>query len=158
MARVFILDSSGETVERTKEFGKRKDADDFVREEADKFKRSGGREIDAETMTFNDLADYYEEHYARSAEYIGERKIGGLRSLKPIQGYVRTLRGRFGQRRLNTLTHGEMRGFRDDRLKTPVVKKIKVKVPLTDEQRILRPRKRFTYEYREREYQGNRLR
>lgn len=152
VARLIYLDATGKKREKTKEFPKKKDADDYIREQEHKFKRSGGREIEAEKMTFDDLADFYEKHYAKVAEYAEDRKITGLRSLKPVQGYIRTLRTRFGKVKLNKLTHGHIRDFRAERLNTPVVTTIKISVPLSEEERTkLGTRKRSRIEYEQRE-------
>ena len=149
VARLIYLDESGKRRERTKEFSKRRDAEDYLRQERIKYERSGGRELDAETMTFDDLADHYAEHYAKPAEYADGRKIAGLRSLAPVMGYIQTLRDEFGSIRLNKMTYGLLRDFKARRLRTLVVKKIKVKTPLSPEERKelrTRRRNRITYE------------
>ena len=150
VARLFYVDETGAKREQSKEFAKRKDADDHVRQQRLKFERSGGREIEAEKMTFEDLANHFVRHYAKQAEYAEGRKIAGLRSLAPVLGYVETLRKRFGQRKLKSLTYGDMRDFRSERINTPVVKEIKVIIPLTEEERKkLKTRKKNRIEFTE---------
>ncbi|MGD9590612.1 MAG: tyrosine-type recombinase/integrase [Pyrinomonadaceae bacterium] len=151
VARLFYIDETGSKRERSKEFQKRKDADDYVRQQRQKFERSGGAEIVAENMTFNDLADHYLDHYAKKVEYAEGRKIAGLRSLAPVLGYIETLRTRFGKRKLKSLTYGDIRDFRSERLKAPVIKNVKLFVPLTPEERkALATRKKNRIEYVER--------
>jgi integrase len=65
-----------------------------------------------ERRTFNDLADYYAKNYARPAEYSEGRKVFGLRSYKAALGYVKILRQQFGERKLRTLTYGDILGFK----------------------------------------------
>lgn len=150
VARMIYLDASGKKRERTKEFPTRRDAEDHLREQELKFKRSGGREFEAENMTFNDLADHYEKYYAKEAEYSEDRKIGGLRSLAPVQGYVKVLRERLGRLKLAKVTYSVIREYQSERLKTPVVTKTKVKVPLTQaERKKLGTRKQYRVEYEE---------
>jgi integrase len=69
-------------------------------------------------MTFNDLADYYETHYLREAEYVEERKVFGYRSLVAPTCHLRTLRQHLGRRLLREITHGDIRLLRAERLKT----------------------------------------
>lgn len=136
VARLIYKDTSGKRRERTKEFLRRRDAEDHIRQLRVQFERSEGRELDADKMTFNDLVDHYEKHYARPAEYAGERKIAGLRSLKPVQGYLRTLRKHFGSLRLKKINYGTLRDFRSVRVQTPVVIERSVKRPLTDAEKL----------------------
>lgn len=148
VARVIYMDAAGKKRERTKEFLKKKDAEDHLREERSKFERSGGREFEAEKMTFNDLADHYEKYYAKEAEYADDRKIGGLRSLAPILGYLKVLREQLGYLKLARLNYSVIREYQSVRLKTPIVTTTKVKVPLTSEERTkLKTRKRYRTEY-----------
>lgn len=135
VARLLYIDESGKKREKSKEFLKKRDAEDYNRSQRASFERSGGREIEAEKMTFNDLANHYETHYAKAAEYSGDRKVSGLRSLLPVQGYIATLRKHFGGVKLKKVSYGQVRDFRALRLKTPVITKRKVKVPLMEEER-----------------------
>lgn len=150
VARLIYRDASGKKREKTKEFTTRRLAEDHLREQELKFNRSGGREFDAETMTFNDLADHYEKYYAKEAEYSEDRKIGGLRSLAPVQGYLKVLRERLGRLKLAKITYSVIREYQSVRLKTPVVKETRVKVPLSrEERRKLGTRKQHRIEYKE---------
>jgi integrase len=78
-----------------------------------------GRTLANEQKTFNDLADYYAENYLRPAQYVDGRKVAGMRSLATVQVQLKTLRVYFGNRRLRSLTHGDVRTFRAERFKTP---------------------------------------
>ena len=142
VARFFYLDEKGNKREKSKEFLRMKEAEDYIRELRKKYERSNGSEIGADKMTFNDLADYYEKHYAVAAEYAEDRKVSGLRSLKPVQGYIRTLRSRFGNVKLGKLSHSDLREFRAERLKTPVVRTEKISVTIAEKDRIGRKRTR----------------
>lgn len=121
VARCIYTDENGKRRERTKEARTKAEAKDFEERFKTQFVRSGGRELEASRMTFNDLADYYEKHFAKRAEYQGERKIVGLRSLAPVQYYVNLLRQHFGQMKLKSISYGHLQNFRALRLKTPTV-------------------------------------
>jgi hypothetical protein len=81
--------------------------------------QSGGRKaLDAEKLTFIDLSVYYSEHYLVEAQYASGRKVGGLRSLSTVKGYVNVFREHFGNQVLKSITYDDLRTFRTTRLKT----------------------------------------
>jgi hypothetical protein len=78
-----------------------------------------GRSLAHERKTFAELADYYEKHYLKPAEYVEGRKVAGLRSLISPKGQLQTARGYFGRRPLRSITYADIADFRSERLKTP---------------------------------------
>jgi integrase len=78
-----------------------------------------GRAVSHESKTFNDLADLFEKHYLKPAEYIDGRKVAGVRSVKPAKSAVAALRASFGKRRLRSITHEDIRQYRLKRLSEP---------------------------------------
>jgi integrase len=82
------------------------------------------REIDAtegqgpltERKTFAELCDYFEKHYVKAAEYVDGRKVAGVRSLGTAKGQLNVLRDYFGSCRLRSITHADVRQFREARL------------------------------------------
>jgi hypothetical protein len=83
------------------------------------YDKTDGRSLAHELKTFKDLIDHYEKHYAKEPEYVDGRKVAGLRSLATVQGQLNTLKEHFGNRRVRSLTYGDIRTFRADRLNTP---------------------------------------
>ena len=79
----------------------------------------GSKAVETSRMTFADLADFYEVHYMKPAEYIGGRKVGGLKDWKHVRTYLTAFRSYFGKRILRDITHADLRSFRAERLKTP---------------------------------------
>jgi integrase len=80
----------------------------------------GGCEvIDAEKLTFNDLADYYEKHYAKPAKFIDDRKVEGMRDLGRVQGFVKQFRLYFGKMKIKQIGYEEVLSFRNYRLTIP---------------------------------------
>ncbi|HVE57251.1 MAG TPA: hypothetical protein VNB22_10520, partial [Pyrinomonadaceae bacterium] len=64
----------------------------------------GGRDaIDAEKKTFNELADYYEKHYAKPAKFIDDRKIEGMRNYKRVKGFLKIFRSYFGKMKIREI-------------------------------------------------------
>ena len=80
---------------------------------------NGEKALDGARMTFDDLADYFEQRYVKPAEYVNGRKVAGLRSAVKTQSLLNTLKGHFGNARLSSITYGEIENFKSVRLKTP---------------------------------------
>lgn len=81
---------------------------------------SGGREtVDAEKITFNDLADYYEEHYAKPAKFIEDRKIEGMRNYKRVKGFLKVLRLYFGKMKISQISYEQVLAYRNYRYTIP---------------------------------------
>src|SRR5690349_195589 len=78
----------------------------------------GGQSIESARMTFGELADYYEKTYLIEAQYVGDRKVAGLRSWYKGKFRLEILRDYFGKRRLRELTHADLEKFRLARLNT----------------------------------------
>jgi integrase len=82
-------------------------------------KKTAGRSVGSERMTFADLCDYFEKHYIKPAEWRDDRKIAGVRSLVTAQCQLAALRNHFGKKRISAITHGSIRDFRITRLAEP---------------------------------------
>lgn len=82
-------------------------------------KDEGPKAVDASRMTFNELADYYERHYLKPAEYAEGRKIAGLRDVERPRGLLPLFRAYFGKKKLRDITYGDIHTYRSIRLQTP---------------------------------------
>jgi integrase len=78
----------------------------------------GPQAIDVQRLTFADLCDYYEKHYATEVQYANNRKVAGLRSVVTVRGYVKVFRQHFGNQQLRSLAYEDLRMFRLARLST----------------------------------------
>ena len=78
----------------------------------------GTKVIDVARLTFNDLADFYEKNYLKPAEFVNGRKVSGLRDWKHVRAFPGIYKEQFGKRRLREITYGDIRSFRDKRLRT----------------------------------------
>jgi hypothetical protein len=63
----------------------------------------GSKAIDFNLMTFNHLADYHEQHYLKSAEYVNGQKISGLRDVARPKELLKHFRAFFGIRKLREM-------------------------------------------------------
>lgn|SRR5574341_77606 len=95
------------------------DAQDLRDELVNDITKTHARSVRGERMTFGDLCDYFQEHYLKPAQYVDGRKVAGVRSLMTPIGQLKVLRDCFAERRLRSITHGDVRTFRGARLKTP---------------------------------------
>lgn len=82
----------------------------------------GGQSLDSAQIIFKELADYYEKTYLIPPEYVGGRKVTGLRAWNKFRPLLSVLREHFGNRRIRTITFGDLDRFRATRLKTPTKK------------------------------------
>src|SRR5262245_7239764 len=75
----------------------------------------GEKIIDGDRLTFQELAQDYEEKRLQPAQYKGERKISGRRSYLTPLGYLRILVNYFGSKRIKSITHSDVEKFRNER-------------------------------------------
>jgi integrase len=126
------MDSGGRWYARvtfTNEQGKRQDIKRSAESEKDAKKNlkgllreledRGERSLEAEKMTFAELADHYIKNYLHEAVYVSERKVSGVRGRKEALAEVKPLIAHFGRRKIRALTFGEIRAYKELRLQTP---------------------------------------
>ena len=118
-ARVRYIDpESGKPKDLQRRAESRSDAidkrDKLIRE----ISETSGRSVGSERMTFAELCTYYEKHYVREAEYVGDQKVSGLRSWYTVKKQLEMLKGYFGGKALRSITYGNLRQFRSDRFRT----------------------------------------
>jgi integrase len=77
--------------------------------------------LENEKSTFQELADFYEETYLIAPQYVGDRKVAGLRSAYDYKHRLKVLRDHFGKKKLRSITHGDLERYKSIRLKTPAI-------------------------------------
>lgn len=117
-ARVTLTDSNGKRRNIAKRARDKPEAKQLLRTILRQIEDEGERMIDAAQMTFNKLADFYSANYLNPAEYRHERKISGLRALDRAQQALVLFRQHFGNRKLRSLTYGDIYNYRAMRLAT----------------------------------------
>lgn len=118
-ARVTFTDKNGRRRNVKRRAENRSKAKDVLRQLTRSLDDHGENALIYERMTFNELADYYEERYAIPAQYVDGRKIAGLRSCRTALQQLEVLRDYFGNQRLRSITHGELERFKAKRLAVP---------------------------------------
>jgi integrase len=116
-ARVTFTDSKGikRNVKRTAKSKSKAEA--LLKKLINQIEAEGEKGLEAEKMTFNDLCNYYEKHYAKPAKFIDNRKVEGLRDLGRVKGFLKEFRKHFGKMKLRQISYGDILDYRNERLK-----------------------------------------
>jgi integrase len=80
---------------------------------------NGERSLENANMSFAELAEHYINNYLHEALYVGETKVSGVRGRLEALCQVKPLKEFFGKRKIRSITYGEIRTYKQTRLKTP---------------------------------------
>jgi integrase len=119
VARTTLTDETGKRRNIKRNASNKSDAKRILRTLLRRIDDEGSRSIDTERLTFNTLADHYDLHYLKPAEFVDGRKISGLQDWKHSRAFLAVFRQHFGKHRLREITHADIRAFRSKRLGTP---------------------------------------
>jgi len=120
-ARVTWTDETGRRREITRKAVNRTEARKLIRLLIAKISPNGAsKAIDAERLTFDDLANHYEAHYAIPPVYIDGRKVAGLRAYRDVRNHMRILRSYFHRIKLTNISYRTIERFKMDRLNEPL--------------------------------------
>lgn len=108
---------------KVREYRKSADSKAAAQDLLDEMRRSveepGGGYASKQRRTFKDLAEYYLKNYAQPAQYVDGRKVFGLRADYTARHLVGRLLKYFAERRLVTLTYGDILQLKRDLLSKP---------------------------------------
>ena len=119
VARVCYKNSNGKRTAIQRIAESKSEAKSVLKQLLEKLDNGGRKAIDIEKITFVELADYYEEHYAKPAKFIDNRKVEGMRNLGRIKGFLKIFRPYFGKMKLSQITYGDILSYRNLRLEVP---------------------------------------
>jgi integrase len=91
----------------------------------DELNHHGEETLNADKMTFADVAEKYKTDKVHPAIIKDGHKIAGLKSYKPIETYVKIALEHFGKKLLRTIKARDIENFKKVRLQTPVEIEIK---------------------------------
>jgi integrase len=120
-ARITYIDA-GNRKQRWQKALNKSDAKDRAKQMLRELDDHGEETINAARMTFAQLADYYKKKYLVEAQYVDGRKVEGLRSLDSVISRWTTIKDYFGKKQLRSITYGDIKKFRSDRLKMPTIR------------------------------------
>jgi integrase len=119
-ARVQFIDESGKKRDLWRTASSKKDAKEKIKELLETSETKTAKELDALRMTFNQLADFYEETYLHEAIYVNERKISGIRNIKTYKYQLRTLRAHFRNKLIQSIQYTDLLKYKVRQLHTPL--------------------------------------
>lgn len=120
-ARVQWTDETGNRRQKEKKAENRTHARRLIKSMLRELEDYGAQSLDADSMGFAELADFYEKHYIQPAKYVEGRKVSGLRSLHTQKYTIVILREHFGKRKLRSITYGDLTRFRLERINAPTI-------------------------------------
>jgi integrase len=113
----------------TDSFGKRRNvrrlatseanAKSHLRKALNKQENGGGQIVEGERLKFSKLASEYAKKKIFEPDYVGERKVAGLRSYKSVELLLEILKTHFTDKRISTITHSDVEEYKLKRLRTP---------------------------------------
>ena len=117
-ARITVTDGSGTRRNVKRRVKDKSEGKRLLRQIAKQLEAEGESAVDFANKTFGELCDLYQSVYLHKAQYVQGRKVSGVRATDRAQRAVKLFREHFGNRKLRTITHGDLYSFRLMRLKT----------------------------------------
>ena len=116
-ARITFTDSRGKRKDIRRTAENKTAAKTLLKDLSNKIDAKGENAINAERITFSDLAEKYKAFKVKPAEYTGDRKTSGLRSVDSVEHRITALLAYFGKMRIRSITPGILSTFKSERLK-----------------------------------------
>src|SRR5947209_14928015 len=115
-ARTTITDGKGQRRNVKRRARDKQDAKRILKSILRQLEEEGSKTLDLSKLTFNDLADFYSEHFCKPAEYIDGKRIAGLRDVHRAKSCLIRFREYFGKRRLREIAYRDIRSYYSMRL------------------------------------------
>lgn len=90
----------------------RKEALQALRDLVQEYESKGVTPFENRDMNFEQLADRYRDAKMIEAEFVGERKVAGMRAQSSAQSYWRVLRKYFGKKRIITIKYADLEALK----------------------------------------------
>jgi integrase len=117
-ARITYTDEKGKRRDLMRLADSRAHAKELAAQMRRELKDHGPRVVDADKLKFETLAKYYEEDRLKPAQYVGDRKVAGLRSVRSVKVHLQALNAHFGRRFIKTISPTDVERFKAKRLDT----------------------------------------
>src|SRR4051812_40110912 len=95
-ARITLTDSTGQRRNVKRTANTKGEARQFLAKLQKELKNANEKTIDSLKITFTDLCNYYQEHYAKEAKFENNQKVEGLRDYKRVQSFIKLFRVQLG--------------------------------------------------------------
>jgi integrase len=90
----------------------RREALQALREMIQQYESKGVTAFDNRDLNFEQLADRYRDAKMIEAQFVGERKVAGMRAQSSAHSYWRVLRKYFGSKRINTIKYADLEALK----------------------------------------------
>jgi len=114
-----IDSKTGLRKERKQFFLTQKEAEQARRRFLTEFERLGDAVFSREDITFEQLAERYQEARLIPAEYIDGKKVAGHRELSPLTTYLKSLTEYFGKQKIRTIQFGDIEALKLHLIRKP---------------------------------------
>jgi integrase len=118
-ARITFTDLSGKRRNIKRTAGSELEAKKILKNVLRELENEGEQSFDATNITFTNLANHYEKHFCQPAVYVNNRKISGLRDVERARSVLPHFRIFFREKKLRSITYGDLVSFRRLRMNTP---------------------------------------
>lgn len=145
-ARVTYIGDDGKRHDLQRRAETRTDARKIIKQLLNELENTGERALKADRLTFKELARLYQERRLIPARYVGERKVAGVRSLQPALAALRALTAYFSNRRVKSITHSDIEGYKLARLDTRTARGERSIATVNRELELMRAIFRFAYQ------------
>jgi integrase len=105
--------------ERKEFFLTQKEAEQARRRFLSEFERCGEAVFSREDLTFEQLAERYQNARLIPAEYIDGKKVAGHRELSPLTSYLKSLTEYFGKRKIRVIQYGDLEALKLHLIRKP---------------------------------------
>ncbi|HEX8294383.1 MAG TPA: hypothetical protein VF570_21690, partial [Pyrinomonadaceae bacterium] len=117
IARTTVTDDDGNRRNLKRHAASKSEAEAQLKALVRQVDDEGKKTAENNLVTFNALADYYEKHYLKAAQYVSGQKVSGLRDVARPKELLKHFRAFFGKKKLREITYGDLLTYRDRRFK-----------------------------------------
>ncbi len=115
-ARITFTDEKGNRRNIKRTAKTKVEAKELLKKISRQIEDGGEKAIEAEKLTFIDLANYYEKIYLVEPNYLYEEKVFGIRDWKRRKAKVKMFCDYFRNRKIKDISYGDLLRFRSERL------------------------------------------
>lgn len=116
-ARITVTGTDGKRRNVVKRAQDKSEAREVLKRLLRQLDDEGTKAVDFSRLTFNNLADFYEQRYLHEAVYVDGQKVSGLRDVARPKALMKHFRAFFGTRKLREITYGDLLCYHDARFK-----------------------------------------
>ncbi len=141
----WIDETTGKRKEKLRRAENRTKARTHIKDMIAELENHGEETLNADKMTFSELATKYEKTELVAAIYRDGRKAEGKRSIVPQKSLLKPIVEHFGRKPIRKIKASDLKAYKVERLNTPVVVEVNNKI-LNDEETKKKTRRKYRIE------------